>query len=54
MLTSKDFIKIDTINVVSANWKKSLNDSVVKARDKQLLEWLKTQIKLDSIVLKRQ
>lgn len=54
MLTSKDFIKIDTINVVSANWKKSLNDSVIKVRDKQLVEWLKTQTKLDSIVLKRQ
>ncbi len=52
MLVSSDFQKIDTLNVASAKWNKSLNDSVVNVRNAQLKTWLKAQIKADSIVLK--
>lgn len=52
MLVSDDFRTIDTINVASVKWKESLTDSVVQVRDTQLVEWLKTQVKADSIVLK--
>jgi len=54
MLVSDDFRTIDTINVASVKWKETLNDSVIQVRDNQLLEWLKKQVKLDSIVLKNQ
>ncbi|MFD2823142.1 DUF389 domain-containing protein [Lacinutrix iliipiscaria] len=54
MLVSADFIKVDTINVASAKWNSKLNDSVVKVRDEELVNWLKTQVKADTIVLKRQ
>ena len=49
-LASKDFIKVDTMNVVSIQWKKALNDSVIQIRNKQLLDWLKTQMKVDTIM----
>jgi len=54
MLVSDDFRTIDTINVASIKWKETLSDSVIQVRDNQLLEWLKKQVKLDSIVLKNQ
>lgn len=52
MLVSDDFRTIDTINVASVKWKETLTDSVIQVRDTQLVEWLKTQVKADSIVLK--
>lgn len=53
MLVSKDFVSVDTINVASANWKPSLSDSIVKIKDEELLSWLKQQLKVDEVVLKR-
>ncbi len=53
MLMSNDFRTIDTINVASVQWKETLNDSVIKERDIQLINWLKQQIKADTIVLKK-
>lgn len=52
MLVSDDFRTVDTINVASVKWKESLSDSVIQVRDNQLVAWLKTQVKADSIVLK--
>ncbi|MFD2543682.1 DUF389 domain-containing protein [Lacinutrix gracilariae] len=53
MLVSDNFIKVDTINVASAKWNAKLNDSIINIKDKELINWLKTQVKADTIVLKR-
>ncbi|GGG28662.1 DUF389 domain-containing protein [Dokdonia pacifica] len=53
MLISDDFRTVDTVNVATVKWKSSLNDSVIKVRDNQLIIWLKEQVKADSIVLKK-
>ncbi len=53
MLISDDFRTVDTVNVATVKWKSSLNDSVIKVRDNQLIVWLKEQVKADSIVLKK-
>ena len=53
MLESKDFIKIDTITVANIKWRTSLKDSLVLVKEKQLTTWLKQQLKLDTLVLKR-
>jgi uncharacterized hydrophobic protein (TIGR00271 family) len=52
MLISNDFRTVDTIHVASVKWKETLSDSIVEIKDNQLKEWLKKQIKIDSIVLK--
>ncbi len=52
MLMSHDFRTVDTIHVASVKWKQTLSDSIVEIKDNQLKEWLKKQIKTDSIVLK--
>ena len=52
MLISNDFRTVDTIHVASVKWKETLSDSIVEIKDNQLKEWLKKQIKTDSIVLK--
>ena len=52
MLESKDFIKVDTLSVATIKWNKSLSDSIVKVRESQLIDWLKTQTKSDSIVIR--
>ncbi|MBU2938457.1 DUF389 domain-containing protein [Lacinutrix sp. C3R15] len=54
MLVSDNFINVDTINVASAKWNAKLNDSIKSIKDKELINWLKTQVKADTIVLKRQ
>jgi len=53
MLVSDNFIKVDTINVASAKWNAKLNDSIINIKDRELINWLKTQVKADTIVLKR-
>jgi len=52
MLVTSNFNKIDTIDVVSARWKNNLVDSLESKRNVDLINWLKPQIKADSIVLK--
>ncbi|MFT5889941.1 MAG: putative hydrophobic protein (TIGR00271 family) [Dokdonia sp.] len=52
MLISNDFRTVDTIHVASVKWKETLSDSIVEIKENQLKEWLKQQIKTDSIVLK--
>jgi uncharacterized hydrophobic protein (TIGR00271 family) len=54
MLVSTNFTSVDTIDVATAKWSKSLNDSIVKIKDKELVTWLKTQVKTDSIILKKE
>lgn len=53
MLVSSDFIKVDTMNIASVKWNKTLNDSVLQIRNKELLTWLRSQIKIDTILQKK-
>lgn len=53
MLESKDFIKIDTMPVARVKWNKSLNDSLVEKREYELGQWLKKEIKVDSVFIER-
>ncbi|TGV00501.1 DUF389 domain-containing protein [Flavivirga rizhaonensis] len=53
MLESKDFIKIDTIAVVHIKWRKSLKDSLVLIKEKELNKWLKQKLNLDTVVVKK-
>ncbi len=53
MLESKDFIKIDTIAVARIKWRSSLKDSLASVKEKQLGQWMKKQLKLDSLVIRR-
>ncbi|ARV09248.1 hypothetical protein BTO05_06170 [Winogradskyella sp. PC-19] len=53
MLESKDFIKIDTLNVANIAWKATLSDSLVLVKEKELYSWLKQVLKTDKIRVKR-
>ncbi len=53
MLESKDFIKIDTIPVVHLKWNTTINDSIKTVKEKELNGWLKQELKLKNIIIKR-
>lgn len=54
MLVSNNFTSVDTIDVATAKWNTGINDSIAKIKDEELVKWLKTKIKTDTIVLKRE
>ncbi|MGM5470496.1 DUF389 domain-containing protein [Flavobacteriaceae bacterium LMO-SS05] len=51
-LESKDFLKADTLTVVTVKWNPDLTDSLVLVREKELTNWLKQQFKSDKILVK--
>ncbi|MFC0604753.1 DUF389 domain-containing protein [Winogradskyella pulchriflava] len=53
MLESKDFINIDTVTVANVRWKVSLADSVILARERTLQKWLKEELKVDTVFIRR-
>jgi uncharacterized hydrophobic protein (TIGR00271 family) len=53
MLESKDFINIDTASVATVRWKVSVTDSVVSIRERALQKWLKEELKVDTIFVRR-
>ena len=53
VLLSKDFIKIDTIPVVTLKWSRSLPDSIVSPKERELRTWLQSEMKLDTLFIKR-
>jgi uncharacterized hydrophobic protein (TIGR00271 family) len=53
MLESKDFINIDTVTVANVRWKVALGDSAVLVRERALQKWLKEELKVDTIFVKR-
>ncbi|WP_299123804.1 DUF389 domain-containing protein [uncultured Tenacibaculum sp.] len=53
ILSSKDFIKIDTIPELSITWDKKIKDSVVNAKEKELRAWLQKELKLDTLIIKK-
>ena len=53
VLSSKDFIKIDTIPVVSIRWNVQLSDSIIAPREIELRSWLQKELALDTLFMKR-
>ncbi|WP_179335789.1 DUF389 domain-containing protein [Winogradskyella costae] len=53
MLESKDFINIDTITVANVRWRVQLTDSMVFVKERNLQKWLKNELKVDTVFIKR-
>ncbi|WP_178984362.1 DUF389 domain-containing protein [Winogradskyella helgolandensis] len=53
MLESKDFINIDTITIANVRWKVKLADSLVLSKERDLQKWLKNELKVDTVFIKR-
>ncbi|WP_088323488.1 DUF389 domain-containing protein [Polaribacter tangerinus] len=54
VLSSKDFIKIDTVPVATIKWNRRLSDSIVSFREKELRTWLQKEMLLDTLFIKRE
>lgn len=52
VLESKDFIKIDTLNIVNVKWNSKLKESVLAVKEKELNEWLKSELKIKNVIIK--
>lgn len=53
VISSKDFIKIDTIPVATISWNKSLTDSIVNLKEIELRTWLQAEMQLDTLFIRR-
>ncbi|MCH3880793.1 MULTISPECIES: DUF389 domain-containing protein [Tenacibaculum] len=53
VLLSKDFIKIDTIPVLTLKWNRSLPDSIISPKERELRTWLQKEMELDTLFIKR-
>ena len=53
VLSSKDFIKIDTIPLVTIRWSMQLSDSIIVPREIELRSWLQKELELDTLFIKR-
>lgn len=53
VLSSKDFIKIDTIPVATFSWNTSLTDSLITSKEVELRSWLQTVMQLDTLFVRR-
>lgn len=53
ILSSKDFIKIDTIPQVTIQWNSTINDSIINLKEIELRNWLQAQMGLDTLFIKR-
>jgi len=54
VLSSKDFIKIDTISVATIKWNLKLSDSILNLKEKELGGWLQKEMELDTLFMKRE
>ena len=54
ILSSKDFINIDTIPQVTITWNSSVPDSIINIKELELRTWLQTQMQLDTLFIKRE
>ncbi len=54
VLSSKDFIKIDTIPTVTIQWSVNLNDSLISIKERELRSWLQNEMQLDTLFIKRE
>lgn len=53
MLSSEDFIKVDTIPVAAVRWNPELTDSIQTLREAELYTWLRNELKLDTLIIER-
>ena len=53
MLSSNDFIKVDTIPVAAVKWNAQLSDSVMTVREQELKRWLRDELTLDTLIIER-
>ena len=53
ILSSKDFINIDTIPQVTITWNSSVPDSIINIKELELRTWLQIQMQLDTLFIKR-
>ena len=53
VLSSKDFIKIDTIPLATIRWNSKIPDSIVSTKEQELRSWLQREMKLDTLFIKR-
>lgn len=53
MLSSKDFIKVDTIPVAAVKWNPKLTDSIKNSREAELTQWLRKELNLDTLIVER-
>ncbi|EAR11626.1 putative integral membrane protein [Polaribacter irgensii 23-P] len=53
VLSSKDFIKIDTIPVATIKWNLKLSDSMIRAKESALRNWLQKEMQLDTLFMRR-
>lgn len=54
VLSSKDFIKIDTIPVAIVSWQSSLTDSIISIKERELRSWMQSELGLDTLYIKRE
>lgn len=54
LLSSSDFIKIDTIPLVIVKWNTSLNDSIKTQKELELSNWMKDEMQLKELIIKRE
>lgn len=52
-LSSKDFIKIDTIPELSVTWNKKLADSIVYKKEKELKVWVEKELSINNLRMNR-
>lgn len=50
-LQSSDFNHVDTLDIIKITWRNTLNDSLQGIRNKDLKDWIKTQVVSDSLVI---
>ncbi|QOD62235.1 DUF389 domain-containing protein [Polaribacter haliotis] len=53
MLSSKDFIEIDTIPIATIKWNLKLPDSIIAPKERELRNWLQKEMQLDTLFIKR-
>jgi uncharacterized hydrophobic protein (TIGR00271 family) len=53
ILSSKDFINIDTIPTATIKWNLNLPDSIISPKERDLRSWLQKEMKLDTLFIKR-
>lgn len=54
VLSSSDFIKVDTITEVSIKWNTKVADSIIVKNEKELRGWIQKELNTDNIKLKRE
>lgn len=53
MLASSDFRKADTMAIANVKWNTSLTDSIMAVKEIELSNWLKQELSLKNVIIKR-